>query len=73
MVRLPWRGTGVAKVLHDALLADRPEERATLLVEQTHPRVRALYESWGWRKLGDVRPSMQGAPLFDAMLLPLQP
>ncbi|MGW2207452.1 GNAT family N-acetyltransferase [Streptomyces sp. NPDC001774] len=71
MVRLPWRGAGAAKVLHDALLAGRPEERATLLVEQNHPRVRALYESWGWEKLGDLRPRMEGAPLFDAMVLPL--
>ncbi|MFE5940176.1 GNAT family N-acetyltransferase [Streptomyces sp. NPDC056470] len=71
MVRLPWRGTGAAKALHDALLTHRDEERATLLVEQAHPKVRALYEGWGWRKLGDLRPRFDGAPLFDAMLLPL--
>lgn len=73
MVRLPWRKTGASKTLHDALLAPRTEERATLLVEQTHPRVRALYEGWGWHKLGDLRPRFDNAPLFDAMLLPLPP
>ena len=71
MIRAPWRGTGTARRLHDAHLAQRPEQRATLLVEQDHPKVRALYESWDWHKLGDLRPRFPDAPLFDAMLLPL--
>ncbi|GAA2467549.1 GNAT family N-acetyltransferase [Streptomyces mauvecolor] len=71
MVRLPWRGTGIARQLHDALLADRGEERATLLVDQSHPKVHALYESWGWTTLGDLRPRMPDAPLMHAMLLAL--
>ncbi|KWT63863.1 hypothetical protein ADL21_00435 [Streptomyces albus subsp. albus] len=72
MVRTPWRKTGAAKQLHDALLADRTEERATLLVDQDHPKVHALYESWGWKTLGDLRPRIPDAPLFHAMLLPLR-
>jgi len=71
MVRLPWRKTGTARKLHDALLAGRPEDRATLLVDQEHPKVHALYESWGWRTLGDLRPRIPDAPLFHAMLLDL--
>ncbi|MFE6398080.1 GNAT family N-acetyltransferase [Streptomyces alboflavus] len=71
MVREPWRKTGTARRLHDALLATRTEERATLLVDQTHPKVHALYESWGWQTLGDLRPRLEGAPLFHAMLLGL--
>lgn len=71
MVRAPWRKTGTAKALHDALLAARPEERATLLVDQDHPKVHRLYESWGWTTLGDLRPRIEHAPLFHAMLLPL--
>lgn len=71
MVRTPWRKTGAARRLHDALLAERTEERATLLVDQEHPKVRALYESWGWHTLGDLRPRLPDAPLFHAMLLPL--
>ncbi|MFJ7258384.1 GNAT family N-acetyltransferase [Streptomyces sp. NPDC098085] len=47
MVRAPWRKTGTARRLHDALLAGRPEERATLLVDQDHPKVHTLYQSWG--------------------------
>ncbi|MFI1172814.1 GNAT family N-acetyltransferase [Streptomyces melanogenes] len=71
MVRQPWRKTGAAKQLHDALLTRRTEERATLLVDQDHPKVRALYESWGWTILGDLRPRLPNAPLFHAMLLSL--
>ncbi|MEU3551274.1 hypothetical protein [Streptomyces longwoodensis] len=52
MVRVPWRKTGAARQLHGALLEDRPEERATLLVDQEHPKVHVLYESWGWQTLG---------------------
>ncbi|MFJ8855192.1 GNAT family N-acetyltransferase [Streptomyces sp. NPDC102437] len=71
MVRVPWRKTGIARQLHDALLAARPEERATLLVDQEHLKVHALYESWGWQTLGDLRPRIPDAPLFHAMLLDL--
>ncbi|MFJ3214092.1 hypothetical protein [Streptomyces flaveolus] len=70
-VRLPWRKTGAARRLHDALLDARPEQRATLLVDQDHPKIHALYESWGWRTLGDLRPRISDAPLFHAMLLDL--
>ncbi|MEU4032318.1 GNAT family N-acetyltransferase [Streptomyces anulatus] len=71
MVRTPWRKTGVARRLHSALLSPRREERATLLVDQDHPKVHALYESWGWQTLGDLRPRLPDAPTFHAMLLPL--
>ncbi|WP_257139894.1 GNAT family N-acetyltransferase [Streptomyces sp. or20] len=71
MVREPWRKTGTARRLHDTLLTHRPEQRATLLVDQDHPKVHALYRSWGWTTLGDLRPRLPGAPLFHAMLLGL--
>ncbi|MFF1918669.1 hypothetical protein ACFVYE_45665 [Streptomyces sp. NPDC058239] len=71
MVRTPWRKTGTARRLHDALLAARPEQRATLLVVQDRPKVHALYQSWGWKTLGGLRPRIPDAPLFHAMLLDL--
>ncbi|MEV3896507.1 GNAT family N-acetyltransferase [Streptomyces anulatus] len=71
MVRTSWRKTGTARRLHSALLSPCREERATLLVDQNHPKVHALYESWGWQTLGDIRPRLPDAPLFHAMLLPL--
>lgn len=70
MVREPWRKMGIARAIHDELLASRPEERVALLVERAHPRVRALYEEWGYRWLGEVLP-FPDAPLYDAMIKPL--
>ncbi|MEU2719480.1 N-acetyltransferase [Streptomyces smyrnaeus] len=70
MVVETLRGTGGAKEIHDALLEGRTEERVTLLVERDHPRVRARYEEWGYRQLGEVVP-FPDAPVYDAMLLQL--
>jgi hypothetical protein len=47
-------------------------QRQIIRVDQTHPKVHALYESWGWQTLGDLRPRLSDAALFHAMLLPLQ-
>ncbi|MFF9280111.1 GNAT family N-acetyltransferase [Streptomyces griseosporeus] len=65
------RGTGTARQIHDELLRGRPEDRVTLLVEREHPKVRRLYESWGYAQLGEVLP-FPDAPLYDAMILPLR-
>ncbi|WP_215107394.1 hypothetical protein [Streptomyces sp. McG3] len=48
----------------------RPRRRP-LLVDQTTPKVHALYQSWGWTTLGDLRPRLPDAPIFHAMLLDL--
>ncbi|MDK1476151.1 GNAT family N-acetyltransferase [Streptomyces sp. 549] len=68
MVRTPWRKTGAARSLHDALIGSRPEHRVTLLVQRAHSKVRALYEGWGYRTVGDVVP-FEGAPDLCAMVL----
>lgn len=70
MVREPWRKTGIARTIHDELTSQRHEQRAALLVERAHPRVRALYERWGYSWFGEVLP-FPDAPLYDAMVLPL--
>lgn len=67
LVRVPWRRTGTSRRLHDALLAGRGEDRVTLAVERAHPRVRALYEGWGYRWAGSVRDSAD-APVYDVLL-----
>jgi hypothetical protein len=64
------RGTGAARQIHDELLRGRPEERVTLLVERDHPKVRALYEAWGYEWFGELLP-FPDAPLYDAMVLDL--
>ncbi|EGX59655.1 GCN5-like N-acetyltransferase [Streptomyces zinciresistens K42] len=68
MVRGPWRGTGASRQIHDELVRERPEERVTLLVHKDHLKVRALYERWGYRTVGETVP-FEGAPELCAMLL----
>ncbi|RLU99234.1 GNAT family N-acetyltransferase [Streptomyces griseocarneus] len=67
MVRPRWRKTGLSDRLHAALLDGRPEERATLLVDVEHPKVQALYESWGYQPVGQTQP-FDDAPVMTAMI-----
>jgi GNAT superfamily N-acetyltransferase len=71
LVRTRWRRQGVATALQERLLVDRPEKRATLLVQPSYEAAQAAYAKWGWRKTGQLQPSWQGAPLYDVMILPL--
>ncbi|MFG2332859.1 GNAT family N-acetyltransferase [Streptomyces sp. NPDC048604] len=67
MVRPKWRKTGAGQHLHHALLASRPEALAVLLVDPSHPKVQALYESWGYRRVGRRQP-FPDSPNFAVML-----
>jgi hypothetical protein len=67
MVRVPWRKTGTAHRIHEELLTNRPEERVTLLVEASHPKVANLYEQWGYKNVGDQRPFLD-APVYATMI-----
>ncbi|MEU2792182.1 GNAT family N-acetyltransferase [Streptomyces sp. NPDC007100] len=72
MVRERWRKTGAAERLHRALMGARSEDLAALLVDTTHPRVQALYGSWGYRKVGEDQP-FPDSPVYAVMIamLPL--
>ncbi|AZK96204.1 MULTISPECIES: GNAT family N-acetyltransferase [Streptomyces] len=72
VVRKRWRGTGTARRLHDTWLAGRTEERVTLLVDPAAGggKVQAVYESWGYEKLGEQQP-FPDSPRFAAMIRPL--
>ncbi|MFD7013981.1 GNAT family N-acetyltransferase [Streptomyces sp. NPDC059928] len=70
MVRSRWRGTGLAQRIHEELLQPRTEERVTLLVDPEHPKVKALYESWGYRDIGGQQP-FPDAPIYATMVRPL--
>ncbi|MDH6142899.1 MULTISPECIES: GNAT family N-acetyltransferase [Kitasatospora] len=72
MVRPRWRKTGVSKLLHEALLADRPEALAVLLVDSDHPKVQRLYETWGYRKVGSRQPFPDSPVYFVMMKEPLK-
>ncbi|WEO92705.1 GNAT family N-acetyltransferase [Streptomyces sp. FXJ1.172] len=67
MVRPRWRKTGTAERLHAALIADRPEALAVLLVDPDHPKVQALYETWGYALVGQRQP-FPDSPNYAVML-----
>ncbi|MEU1943625.1 N-acetyltransferase [Streptomyces sp. NPDC020125] len=68
-----WRKQGVAERLTRTLMAGRDEVLVVLLVDTEHPRVQALYESWGFRKVGERQP-FPDSPVYAVMLaeLPLK-
>ncbi|MFI8833441.1 GNAT family N-acetyltransferase [Streptomyces afghaniensis] len=72
-VRTDYRKMGVAEVVTNALLDERDEDLAVLLVDITHPKVQELYESWGFRKVGERQP-FPDSPVYAVMLaeLPLK-
>lgn len=65
-----WRKKGVADRLSRALMEGRSEDIAVLLVDVEHPRVQALYESWGYRKVGERRP-FPDSPVYAVMITEL--
>lgn len=71
MVAPSHTNRGYGRALHDALLADRSEQRATLLVRPDNIPARPAYVSWGWHKLGEIQP-FDDAPRYDAMVLDLK-
>jgi len=71
-VRAPWRRLGVARRMHDALLADADEERVLLNARPDVAAAQAAYRSWGYRKVGEAHP-WDGADLHDVMVLDLPP
>ncbi|MET9510744.1 GNAT family N-acetyltransferase [Streptomyces flavidovirens] len=65
-----WRKKGVAELLTRALFEGRDEDLAVLLVDIKHPRVQALYEDWGFRKVGERQP-FPDSPVYAVMLAEL--
>ena len=68
MVRARWRRQGIARALHDELLANRPEPRATLLAEPDNKPAQAAYAAWGWRRVAELRPHWNNAPRYDVLV-----
>lgn len=65
-VRRSYRGQGWGHALLDELLTDRQEDFATLAAVRDST-TQAMYERWGWYKVG----AFSGEPVMDAMVLPL--
>lgn len=70
MVTPDFQRQGLAKQLTDALLSQRPEPQAVLLVRKDNTKAQAAYQKWGWIKIGDHQPTPE-APNFDELMLPL--
>ncbi|MFK0250208.1 GNAT family N-acetyltransferase [Amycolatopsis azurea] len=70
MVLPDWQRRGYAKQLHDELLSNRTEERATLLVRPDNVPARTAYLKWGWQQFGQVKP-FSDSPVYDSLMLPL--
>jgi ribosomal protein S18 acetylase RimI-like enzyme len=67
MVLRHRRKTGASVKLHEALIGGRDEEAVTLFVDASHPKVQALYESWGYEKVDESKP-FDDSPTFAVML-----
>ncbi|WP_405936236.1 GNAT family N-acetyltransferase [Streptomyces sp. NBC_00726] len=66
MVRPQARRQGIARLLHDQLLAGRSEALGTILVDPNNTPARSAYYAWGWEKLGDIQP-FENSPVFESL------
>ena len=70
LVRASWRRQGIAQALHDLILADRPEERATLTVLPAATAAQNAFRNWGWRRVARTR-AEPGGPVADVLVTAL--
>jgi GNAT superfamily N-acetyltransferase len=68
LVRAPWRRQGIAQTLHDLLLANRSEERATLTVLPAATPAQNAFRTWGWRKVARTRDAGPDSPPSDVLV-----
>jgi ribosomal protein S18 acetylase RimI-like enzyme len=71
LVRASWRRQGIARALHDLILAGRPEERATLTVWPAAAPAQRAFRNWGWHKVARTRDPGPGSPVCDVLLTTL--
>ena len=60
-----WRRHGIARMVHDALLAGRTERQVVLWVRGDAPAATAAYRRWGYQLVGDA----PGRPPYRVMCL----
>lgn len=72
LVRVPWRRRHIAQTMHDMLLLDRPEQRATLTVLPAALPAQQAYAKWGWHTVAQKRNPLPGSPVFDVLIKELQ-
>lgn len=70
-VRASWRRQGIGRALHDLILANRVEERATVTVVSAAAAAQNAFRKWGWRKVARTRDERPGCPVSDVLITPL--
>lgn len=68
LVRQSWRRRHIAETIHNKLMHDRPEERATLTVLPAAAAAQAAYAKWGWHKVAQKRNPLPGSPIVDVLV-----
>ena len=71
LVRASWRRQGIGQALHDLILANRPEERATLTVLPAATPAQNAFQKWGWRKVARTREPRPGSAVSDVLVTTL--
>jgi GNAT superfamily N-acetyltransferase len=72
-VRASWRRQGIGRALHDLILRDRSEERATLTLPPAAAPAQNAFRNWGWRKVARTRGGQPGSPVSDVLVTTLPP
>jgi len=71
LVRASWRRQGIGATLHDLILENRPEERATLTLPPTAVPAQQAFRKWGWRKVARTRDGGPGSSVSDVLITTL--
>jgi GNAT superfamily N-acetyltransferase len=71
LVRASWRRQGIGQTLHDLILGNRREERATLTVLPAATPAQSAFQKWGWRKVARARDPRPGSPVLDVLVTAL--
>ena len=71
LVRSSWRRQGIGRTLHDLIIRNRREERATLTVLPAATPAQSAFQNWGWRKVARTRDPGPGSPVLDVLVMEL--
>jgi ribosomal protein S18 acetylase RimI-like enzyme len=71
LVRASWRRQGIGRTLHDLILQDRREERATLTVLPAAAAAQRAFRDWGWRKVARTRHPLPATRVSDVLVTAL--
>lgn len=71
LVRASWRRQGIGATLHDLILQNRHEERATLTVLPAASPAQSAFHNWGWHKVARTRDPRPGSPVSDVLVTKL--